>query len=130
MPDPLPFPPHLRACLPARPPALLPACPPTCLPACLPAGAQPFWESYRRNGYVSGSAYNLCEDWGAAYDGMRTPHDHELVAPFCLPEYHPVTPDGEALQRMCCAHGGDGGAELLLSFGGYRRMVGSTAAAD
>ncbi|KAL4451645.1 hypothetical protein ABPG75_007307 [Micractinium tetrahymenae] len=62
--------------------------------------AQPFWHSYRRAGYVSGSVYNLCEDWGAEYDHMQTPHDHELVAPFCLPEYHPVTPDGEPYQMF------------------------------
>lgn len=42
------------------------------------------------------------EDWGAEYDRMQTPHDHELVAPFCLPEYHPVTPDGEPYQVGLC----------------------------
>lgn len=47
-----------------------------------------------------------CEDWGTEYDGMPTPHDHELVAPFCDPEYHPVTPDGEPYQ-VC--EGGFGG---------------------
>ncbi|EFN55879.1 hypothetical protein CHLNCDRAFT_145486 [Chlorella variabilis] len=62
--------------------------------------AQPFWHAYRQAGYVSGSVYNLCEDWGAEYDSMRTPHDHELVAPFCLPEYHPVTLDGEPYQMF------------------------------
>lgn len=27
------------------------------------ADAPPFWETYRQAGYVSGSVYNLCEDW-------------------------------------------------------------------
>ena len=71
---------------------------PHCIPACLPAEAQPFWHSYRRAGYVSGQVYNLCEDWGTEYARMQTPHDHELVAPFCLEAYHPVPTDGEPYQ--------------------------------
>lgn len=41
--------------------------------------------------------------WGADYNELATHHDHELVAPFCDPEYHPVTPDGEPYQifKVC-----------------------------
>ncbi len=53
------------------------------------------WQAYRKAGYVSASAYNLCEGWGADYNQRAVRHDHELVAPYCDPEYHPVTPDGE-----------------------------------
>jgi hypothetical protein len=63
-----------------------------------PPYSPPFWEAYRQAGYVSGSVYNLCEDWGTEYRGKVAPHDHELVAPFCLPEYHPWAPDGEPYQ--------------------------------
>ncbi|GAB4815444.1 hypothetical protein N2152v2_002490 [Parachlorella kessleri] len=58
-------------------------------------GAIPVWQAYRNAGYVTGSAYNLCEGWGADYNQRAGRHDHELVAPFCDPEYHPITPDGE-----------------------------------
>lgn len=35
---------------------------------------------------------------GTEYRGRVAPHDHEMVAPFCLPEYHPWAPDGEPYQ--------------------------------
>lgn len=35
---------------------------------------------------------------GTEYRGRVAQHDHEMVAPFCLPEYHPWAPDGEPYQ--------------------------------
>ena len=35
---------------------------------------------------------------GTEYRGRVAPHDHEMVAPFCLEEYHPWAPDGEPYQ--------------------------------
>lgn len=61
-------------------------------------GSQPWITDSARPAPPSLHPLPAGEDWGAEYDGMPTPHDHELVAPFCLPEYHPVTPDGEPYQ--------------------------------
>lgn len=44
-----------------------------------PAEATPVWQAFRRAGYVSGSAYNLCEGWGADYNDLANRHDHELI---------------------------------------------------
>ncbi|ORX57272.1 DUF229-domain-containing protein [Piromyces finnis] len=49
----------------------------------------PIWEEYRNRGYVAGVADDLCEDWDTIYNNHTTVNlDHELLAPFCLPEYH------------------------------------------
>jgi len=49
----------------------------------------PIWEEFRKRGYVTGVADDLCEDWDTVYNGRTTVSlDHELIAPFCLPEYH------------------------------------------
>ncbi|OUM59396.1 hypothetical protein PIROE2DRAFT_15088 [Piromyces sp. E2] len=50
----------------------------------------PIWEEYRKRGYVTGLVNDYCEDWDTAYN-RRTKNyslDHELLSPFCLPEYH------------------------------------------
>jgi len=52
----------------------------------------PIWEDYRNNGYVSGETDDHCEDWDRQYNNRTTvSFDHELIAPFCLPEYHDRT---------------------------------------
>jgi len=49
----------------------------------------PIWEDYRNRGYVAGMTDDLCEDWDRGYNNRtRVSLDHELIAPFCLPEYH------------------------------------------
>jgi len=49
----------------------------------------PIWEEFRKKGYVTGVADDLCEDWDTTYNNRTTVSlDHELIAPFCLPEYH------------------------------------------
>jgi len=49
----------------------------------------PIWEEYRNKGYVAGVADDLCEDWDRKYNRrVAVSLDHELLAPFCLPEYH------------------------------------------
>lgn len=37
------------------------------------------WYAYRQAGYVTGSAYNFCEAWGAEYNDVANRHDHELI---------------------------------------------------
>jgi len=49
----------------------------------------PIWEEFRNRGYVTGIADDLCEDWDTVYNNRTAvSSDHELLAPFCLPEYH------------------------------------------
>jgi hypothetical protein len=33
---------------------------------------------------------DFCEDWPSRYAHYNAPNDHELIAPFCMPEAHPV----------------------------------------
>jgi hypothetical protein len=52
----------------------------------------PIWEDYRNNGYVAGETNDQCEDWDSSYNHRaKVSYDHDLLAPFCLPEYHPRT---------------------------------------
>jgi len=52
----------------------------------------PIWEDYRNNGYVAGETDDQCEDWDGRYNRRaKLSFDHELLAPFCLPEYHSRT---------------------------------------
>jgi len=49
----------------------------------------PIWEVYKNRGYVTGATDNICEDWDTVYNNRTAlSNDHELIAPFCLPEYH------------------------------------------
>jgi len=49
----------------------------------------PIWEEFRNRGYVAGVANDQCEDWDFTYNNRTAISlDHELIAPFCLPEYH------------------------------------------
>jgi len=69
----------------------------------------PIWEDYRNRGYVAGAADDHCEDWDATYNNRtEISLDHELIAPFCLPEYHERTgnPHGNfkgaySIRRRC-----------------------------
>jgi len=49
----------------------------------------PIWEEYRNRGYVVGIVDDQCQSWDVVYN-YRTAIsvDHELISPFCLPEYH------------------------------------------
>eukprot|EP01112_Ceratiomyxa_fruticulosa_P012846 TRINITY_DN357_c0_g2_i5.p1 TRINITY_DN357_c0_g2~~TRINITY_DN357_c0_g2_i5.p1 ORF type:complete len:673 (+),score=111.64 TRINITY_DN357_c0_g2_i5:101-2119(+) len=52
------------------------------------------WDKYQEHGYVTSWATNLCENWDWAYQPAKATResrfDHHLVAPFCLPEAHPM----------------------------------------
>ncbi|ORX56509.1 DUF229-domain-containing protein [Piromyces finnis] len=69
----------------------------------------PIWEDYRNHGYVAGAADDHCEDWDTNYNNRtEISLDHELIAPFCLPEYHERTgnPHGNfkgaySIRRRC-----------------------------
>ncbi|ORX75170.1 DUF229-domain-containing protein [Anaeromyces robustus] len=69
----------------------------------------PIWEEYRNRGYVAGASDDHCEDWDTTYNNRtEVSLDHELIAPFCLPEYHERTgnPHGNfkgaySIRRRC-----------------------------
>ncbi|OUM58982.1 hypothetical protein PIROE2DRAFT_64067 [Piromyces sp. E2] len=69
----------------------------------------PIWEEYRNRGYVTGASDDHCEDWDTTYNNRtEISLDHELIAPFCLPEYHERTgnPHGNfkgaySIRRRC-----------------------------
>jgi len=69
----------------------------------------PIWEDYRNRGYVTGAADDHCEDWDTTYNSRtEISLDHELISPFCLPEYHERTgnPHGNfkgaySIRRRC-----------------------------
>lgn len=49
------------------------------------------WDDFQNAGYVSASVDNSCLDWSGKYQKARVSSvDHQLVAPFCLPEVHPL----------------------------------------
>jgi len=49
------------------------------------------WDEFYENGYVSASVDNSCLDWSGKYQHIRVSKvDHQLVAPFCHPEVHPL----------------------------------------
>jgi hypothetical protein len=49
------------------------------------------WDEFINSGYITGSVDNSCLDWSGKYQKARVSAvDHQLVAPFCLPEVHPL----------------------------------------
>jgi len=68
------------------------------------------WDMYKEGGYITASVDNSCLDWSGKYQKHRTSFsDHQFVAPFCLPEVHPLhNPYGNfagpfSLLRRCLA---------------------------
>eukprot|EP00833_Pecoramyces_ruminatium_P012455 jgi/Orpsp1_1/1186487/evm.model.d7180000050978.1 len=49
----------------------------------------PIWEEYKKRGYVTGIVDDQCESWDVTFNRrIANSIDHELISPFCLPEYH------------------------------------------
>jgi len=69
----------------------------------------PLWETYRQHGFATLALDNSCQDYGAKYQKRVSVADHEVIAPFCLPESHPLdkpygTFDGPfSIRRRCMA---------------------------
>ncbi|GBG89577.1 hypothetical protein CBR_g49366 [Chara braunii] len=53
---------------------------------------EPLWEGLRRNGYVTAWMNDDCDDWSVSCMKRTTSYalSHELLAPFCHPEYYPA----------------------------------------
>jgi len=49
---------------------------------------EPIWHLLNQSSYVTAYINQMCEEWGSEYNNGHDSADHELVLPFCAPEYH------------------------------------------
>jgi hypothetical protein len=52
----------------------------------------PIWQTFYEAGYITTHTETACYDWSAMYANSNTSlyWDHELVTPFCHPDYYPA----------------------------------------